>query len=348
MTSKLPNTGTSIFTTMSQLAVKHGALNMSQGFPDFDVSQKLIDLVSFYMNEGKNQYPPSPGIPKFRQAIATMHEHHFGTSHDFESEITITSGATEAIFCAIAALIHEGDEVIVFDPAYDCYAPVIELQKAKTIHLNLSDTDFNINWEEVKSSVSSRTRAIIVNTPHNPTGAVMSDEDMLTLQRIAVEHDLYVISDEVYHHIVYDGVKHRSVLQYPELARRSVAIFSFGKTFHATGWKVGYAVAPPELTTEVRKMHQFISFTTHTPSQFALADFAIDPSNYEYLPEFFQSKRDLFLNGVEGSRFEGIPTAGTYFQLLRFDSISKEADTEMANRLTKKFQLATIPISVFF
>lgn len=348
MTSKLPNTPTSIFTTMSLLSMKHGALNMAQGFPDFDVSQQLIDLVTFYMNEGKNQYPPSPGVPKFRQTIATMHQHHFGTTHDPDTEITITSGATEAIFCAITALVHEGDEVIVFDPAYDCYAPVIELQKAKSVHLKLSDIDFSIDWEEVEATVTEKTRAIIINSPHNPTGAVLADTDLLALQKIAVEHNLYVISDEVYHHIVYDGAKHRSVLQYPELAKRSVAIFSFGKTFHATGWKMGYAVAPPELTVEIRKIHQFVSFTTHTPSQFALADFAINPSNYEYLPDFFQAKRDLFMRGIEGSQFEGKPTAGTYFQLLRFDKISKEADTDMANRLTKEFQLASIPISVFF
>ena len=348
MNSKLPDTGTSIFTTMSQLAVEHGALNMAQGFPDFDVSQELIDLVTFYMNDGKNQYPPSSGIPEFRQAIVDMHNHHFGTSHDAEKEVTVTTGATEAVFCAITALVHEGDEVILFDPAYDCYAPVIELQKAKSVHLKLSDDDFSIDWDEVSSVTGQKTRAVIVNSPHNPTGAVLSDEDMLRLQGIAIENDLYVISDEVYHHIAFDGFKHRSVLQYPELAKRSVAVFSFGKTFHVTGWKVGYAVAPAELSVEIRKIHQFISFTTHAPGQYALADFLENPSNYEYLPSFFQNKRDLFLEGVDGSRFSYVPTAGTYFQLLKFDKISKESDTEIANRLTREFKLATIPISVFF
>ena len=321
---------------------------MAQGFPDFDVSQELIDLVTFYMNDGKNQYPPSSGIPKFRQAIVDMHSHHFGTSHNSETEVTVTAGATEAIFCAITALVHEGDEVILLDPAYDCYDPVIELQKAKGIHLRLSDDDFSIDWDEVSSVIGSKTRAIIINSPHNPTGAVLSDEDMLRLQKIAIEHDLFVISDEVYHHIVFDGLKHRSVLQYPELAKRSIAIFSFGKTFHVTGWKVGYAVAPPEISVEIRKIHQFISFTTHTPSQFALGDFLKSPSNYEYLPAFFQKKRDLFLEGVTESRFSGTPAAGTYFQLLKFDKISKESDVEIANRLTREFKLASIPISVFF
>ncbi|MCP4458470.1 MAG: aminotransferase class I/II-fold pyridoxal phosphate-dependent enzyme [Cytophagales bacterium] len=348
MTSKLPNTGTSIFTTMSQRAAKHGALNMAQGFPDFDVSQELIDRVALHMNEGRNQYPPSAGIPDFRQAIAEMHSHHFGTSHDPETEITVTSGATEALFSTITALIHEGEEVIVFDPAYDSYEPVIELQKAKTVHLKLSDHDFTIGWQEVVSAITDKTRAIIINTPHNPTGAVMTDADMLALDKIATEHDLIVISDEVYHHIVFDGAKHRSVLQYPELAKRSVAIFSFGKTFHATGWKVGYVAAPKEITAEIRKIHQFVTFTTHTPCQFAIADFVRNPSNYEYLPDFFQKKRDIFLDGVKGSRFEGSPASGTYFQLLRFDNISKESDTEMANRLTREFQLASIPISNFF
>jgi len=348
MISKLPNTGTSIFTTMSLLSAQHGALNMAQGFPDFDVSQELIDRVYFHMNKGRNQYPPSAGIPAFREALAAMHQHHFGTSHDPDKEITVTSGATEALFSTISALVYEGDEVIVFDPAYDSYEPVIDLQKAKAIHLKLSDEDFSVNWEEVKSVISERTRAIIVNSPHNPTGAVLSETDLLALQKIAVDNDLFVISDEVYHHIVFDGVKHRSVLQYPELAKRSVAIFSFGKTFHATGWKLGYAVAPAEITAEIRKIHQFVTFTTHTPSQFALADFVGNSANYEYLPSFFQQKRDLFLDGLKGSRFEWNPTSGTYFQLVRFDKISKEADTDMANRLTREFKLATIPVSVFF
>ena len=348
MISKLPNTGTSIFTTMSQQAVENGALNMAQGFPDFDVSKELIDLVTFYMNEGKNQYSPSSGIPEFRKAIVEMHSHHFGISHNAEKEITVTAGATEALFCAITALVHEGDEVILFDPAYDCYDPVIKLQKAKGVHLKLSDKDFSIDWNEVTSAIGSKTRAIIINTPHNPTGAVLSNEDMLRLQEIAVVNDLFVISDEVYHHIVFDGLKHRSVLQYPELAKRSVVTFSFGKTFHVTGWKVGYVVAPPELSVEIRKVHQFVSFTTHTPSQFAFTDFLKDPSNYEYLPDFFQKKRDLFFEGVTGSRFSGTPVAGTYFQLLKFDKISKESDIEIANRLTQEFKLAAIPISVFF
>ncbi len=348
MTSKLPHVGTSIFTKMSLLSAEHGALNMAQGFPDFDVSQELIDLVSHHMNKGRNQYPPSAGIPKLRQAIATMHASLTQTDHDPHTQITITTGATEALFASITAFVQAGDEVIIFDPAYDSYEPVINLQGAKAIHCRLQSPEFRIDWDEVKKKVSSKTSTILINTPHNPTGMVMTDEDMKNLEAIAVEHDLLVISDEVYNHLVFDGIEHRSPLQYPELAKRSISIYSFGKTFHATGWKIGYAIAPPAITAEIRKIHQFVTFTTHTPGQFALADFMSDPSTYSYLPSFFQKKRDLFFDGISGSRFSGTPSKGTYFQLLSFEKISQEGDEEMANRLTKEFKLATIPISVFY
>lgn len=347
MISKLPNTQTSIFTVMSALAVEKGALNMAQGFPDFSVSEELIDLVTLHMKKGRNQYPPAIGIPTLRSAIAGMHQHMMGISPDVDQEITITTGATEALFCAITALVHEGDEVIVFDPAYDSYEPVIELQKAKTVHVRLNDESFTIPWDEVLSKVNNKTKAIIINTPHNPTGAVMTDADMLRLQVLAEEYNLFVISDEVYNHMVYDGIKHRSVLQYPELAKRSVAVYSFGKTFHATGWKMGYAVAPVEITKELRKIHQFVTFTTHSPGQFAIADFLADQANYSYLPEFFQCKRDLLLSGLSGTAFHAFPSQGTYFQLISFKEMSDKSDVEIARLWTEKFKIATIPVSVF-
>lgn len=330
------------------MASEHGALNMAQGFPDFGVSQELIDLVSHHMNKGRNQYPPSLGIPQLRSAIAGMHENITGTNHDPDAEITVTTGATEGLFCAISVFVNSGDEVIIFDPAYDSYEPVINLQGAKAVHCKLAAPDFKVNWEEVQSKITSKTSTIIINTPHNPTGMVMTDEDMQTLQGIATDNDLLVISDEVYNHLVYDEIEHKSVLQYPELAKRSVAVYSFGKTFHATGWKMGYVVAPTELTAEIRKIHQFVTFTTHSPGQFALADFMQDSATYSYLPTFFQEKRDAFFQGIQGSRFTGIPSNGTYFQLLSFEKISDEKDTEIAEKLTKEFKLATIPISVFY
>jgi methionine aminotransferase len=347
MISKLPNTQTSIFTVMSALSVEHGALNMAQGFPDFSVSEELIDLVTFHMKKGRNQYPPAIGIPALRQSIASMHQYMMGIQPDPDQEITITTGATEALFCAITALIHEGDEVIVFDPAYDSYEPVIELQKARTVHVRLLDGTFEIPWDEVKAKVTNRTKMIIVNTPHNPTGMMMTDADMKMLESIAVEHNLFVISDEVYNHMVYDGVPHLSVLQYPELAKRSVAVYSFGKTFHATGWKMGYAVAPAAITKEIRKIHQFVTFTTHTPGQFAIADYLSEQTHYTYLPKFFQHKRDLFLKGIEGAGFKAIPSKGTYFQLISYEGMSNMGDVKLARMWTEKHKIATVPVSVF-
>jgi methionine aminotransferase len=347
MQSKLPNTQTSIFSVMSALAVEKGALNMAQGFPDFSVSEKLIDRVTYHMKKGRNQYPPAMGIPALREAIAGMHAHMMKLRPDADREITITTGATEALFCAISALIHPGDEVIVFDPAYDSYEPVIQLQQAKAIHVRLTDGAFEIPWDEVKAKITARTKAIIVNTPHNPTGMVMTDADMKMLESIACSQNLFVISDEVYNHMVYDGIEHRSVLQYPDLAKRSVAIYSFGKTFHATGWKMGYAVAPPELTQEIRKIHQFVTFTTHTPGQFAIADYLNDVKHYTYLPAFFQEKRDLFLNGIASTRFKAIPSKGTYFQLISYEGMSGLKDVELARKWTEEHKIATIPVSVF-
>ncbi len=345
--SKLPKTGNSIFTVMSQMAHKHQALNLAQGFPDFEVSPEIIDLVTFHMKKGRNQYVPSMGIPSLRQGITDMVKVTMDVAVDMEN-VTITSGATEGLYASITALVHPGDEVIMFDPSYDSYAPVIELQQGVPIRLKLSDEDFSIDWEVVRSAVTSRTKAIIINTPHNPTGMVMSDDDMKALEEIAIRHDLFVISDEVYGHIVFDEGQHLSVLQFPRLAARSIAVFSFGKTFHTTGWKVGYTIAPAYLTTEIRKIHQFVTFTVHSPTQFALADFIKNESNYMGLSTFFQKKRDLFMTGLGDSAFVGKPSQGTYFQLLSFENLGDDSDEQMAKKLIEINRLATIPVSVFY
>jgi methionine transaminase len=344
--SRLPEVGTSIFTVMSRMALEHGAINLSQGFPDFHVSEKLIDLIHQKMKEGHNQYAPMPGIPALRKAIADVVQKTYLRPTDFETEITITAGGTEAIYAAIAALISEGDEVILFDPSYDSYDPAIRLNGGIPVHLNLSPPDFSINWNEVKNKITSRTRMIMVNTPHNPTGSVLSDSDLKTLEKLATEHDLMVLSDEVYERIIFEDRIHESVLKYPSLRERSIAVFSFGKTFHATGWKVGYAVAPENITREIRKAHQFITFSVNTPVQLALAEYLVDPENYLHLGKFYQQKRDFFLNQIKGSSLKSLPCFGSYFQLVSFEG--KKNDIEMAEWMTKEMKLAPIPVSVFY
>ncbi len=346
--SKLPDVGTSIFSVMSGMATQYGALNLSQGFPDFQISEELIDLVSKHMREGRNQYPPSIGIGPLREAIAGMTEHLYGHMPDPDSEITVFTGATEAIYCAIAALIQKGDEVIIFDPAYDSYDPVVRLHGGVPVHINLEAPYFRIPWEEVASRINDRTRAIFINNPHNPTGTILTNEDLLQLEKLAVQYDLLVISDEVYHNMVFDDQKHHSVLEFEALRQRSVAAFSFGKTFHATGWKMGYAVASKEVTDELRRVHQFVTFTVNTPIQFALGEFIRNPVHFEQLPGFFQRKRDYFLQSIEGSRFEAVPSSGTYFQILSYAGISDEADQAMAENMTKQNGLASISVSVFY
>jgi methionine aminotransferase len=344
--SRLPEVGTSIFTVMSRMALEYGAINLSQGFPDFPVSEKLVDFIHQKMIEGHNQYAPMPGVPALRIAIADVVEKTYQRPTDFETEVTITSGGTEAIFASIAALIREGDEVIMFDPSYDSYDPAVRLNGGIPIHLNLSPPSFSIDWNEVKKKITSRTRMIMINTPHNPTGSVLSEFDLKSLEKIAVEHDLIVLSDEVYERIIFEKKSHESVLKYPGLRERCIAVFSFGKTFHATGWKVGYTIASENLTREIRKTHQFITFSVNTPVQLALAEYLTDPENYLHLGKFYQQKRDFFLNEINGSSMKPLPCFGSYFQLVSYDG--KKSDIEMAEWMTKEMKLAPIPVSVFY
>jgi methionine aminotransferase len=346
--SRLPEVGTSIFAIMSKMSLEHGAINLSQGFPDFPVDKKIIDLISKFMHEGNNQYAPMPGVPALRNVIADVISKTYSHTVDPETEITITAGATEALFSAIAALVDKGDEVILFDPSYDSYAPSIRLNGGVPVHINLRYPDFSIDWNQVKSKINPRTRIIMVNTPQNPSGAVLSENDLKSLQSIAVEHDLIVLSDEVYERIIFDGVKHQSVLQYPELAARSLAVYSFGKTFHATGWKVGYVIAPKNITAEIRKAHQFVTFSVNTPVQLALAEYMKTPEHYLNLGSFYQQKRDYFLSGIKGSSFEPLACGGSYFQSLSYKTISNLSDRDMAEELTRKNKVASVPISAFY
>jgi methionine aminotransferase len=348
MHSKLPDIGTTIFTVMSGLANECGALNLSQGFPDYDGPQPLREALARRVRDGFNQYAPMAGVLDLREQIAAKLERYYQVVANPESEITVVPGATEAIYCAITACIHPGDEVIVFDPAYDSYEPSVTLAGGITRHIPMSEADFSIDWDQVATTINDRTRMIIINSPHNPSGAVLEDSDLRQLERLVQLHDLLVVSDEVYEHLVFDGARHCSVLQYPGLRERSFAVFSFGKTFHVTGWKTGYCVAPPALTRELRKVHQFVAFVAVTPVQFALADFmALEPDYPASLASFYQAKRDLFSARLEGSRFKLRPSAGTYFQLLDYSAISNEHDEELAVRYTRERGIASIPISVF-
>jgi methionine transaminase len=345
--SKLPDVGTTIFAVMSKMAAEHHAINLSQGFPDFPVSEKLISLVSEAMQQGHNQYAPMPGLPSLRESIAQM----IGINHavilNAETEITITAGATEALFATLMALVKKGDEVIVFDPAYDSYGPAIRLSGGTPVHLKLNNR-FGINWDEVAAAITERTRIIMINSPHNPSGAILTTEDIAQLEQLVLKHDLLVLSDEVYEWIIFDGEQHQTVLKSDILRERSIAVFSFGKTFHATGWKVGYTVAPEQISKEIRKVHQFLTFSVNTPMQWALANYLNNPENYNYLPSFYQKKRDYFSDKIKNSRFEILPCKGTYFQLLSYKEISNKPDTEMAEWLTKEKGVASIPVSVFY
>jgi methionine aminotransferase len=348
ISSRLPEVGTSIFTVMSKMALDHGAINLSQGFPDFPVSEELIELIYANMRAGHNQYAPMPGAPALKQSIAQVVSESYNRPTDPDTDVIITAGGTEALYSAIAAFIREGDEVIILDPAYDSYDPAVRLNGGVPVHVNLVAPSFAVPWDELRSKITRRTRAIMINTPHNPTGSVMSESDMRSLEKIAVEHDLIVISDEVYERLIYDGKKHESVLKYPDLSKRSIACFSFGKTFHATGWKVGYTVAPADLTTEIRKTHQFITFAVNTPVQLAIATYLQKPENYLHLGKFYQAKRDFFLDQIKGSSFEALPCYGSYFQLLSYRNISGKNEIEMAEWMTKEHKVASIPVSVFY
>ena len=346
--SKLPNAKTSIFAVMSGLAAKEQALNLSQGFPNFKTSETLIRLVSEAMKKGLNQYAPMPGIMSLREAIAQKIDNTYRICYSPDTEITVTAGATQAIFTIIAAFINKGDEVIIFTPAYDCYEPSVELFGGIVHSVALKAPDYKTDWQQVKSLVSSKTKMILINTPHNPTGSILQAEDLIELQTIVRDTNIIILSDEVYEHIIFDGAVHQSVMLYPELVQRSFVVASFGKTFHHTGWKTGYVLAPNFLMNEFRKAHQFNVFCVNHPVQVGLAEFLKNPDNYLGLPEFYQQKRDYFLNLIKGSRFEFAPAKGTYFQLLSYQNISEEYDYDYAIRLTKEHKIASIPISVFY
>lgn len=348
LVSKLPFTGTSIFAVMSALAREHNAINLSQGFPDFPVSEELIRLVNSFMKKGLNQYAPMPGILPLREGIAGMFMEKYKAGYHPESEITITAGATQGLFTAIAAFIRPGDEVIVFEPAYDSYAPAVMLQGGMVKYAKLKSSDYSIDWETLPSLISGNTRMIIINSPHNPTGSILKANDMKRLEKLTANRDILILSDEVYEHLIFDGNIHESVCRYPNLARRSLVIGSFGKTFHTTGWKCGFVLAPANLTAEFRKVHQFVVFAVNTPVQYAVAEFLKKPENYLNLGDFYQQKRDLFLKLTSTSRFKSVPAGGTYFQLLDYSRISEEKEFDFAVRLTKEFGIASVPVSSFY
>jgi methionine transaminase len=345
--SKLPAVGTTIFTVMSRLAAELGAINLSQGFPDFDCDPALVDAVARHMRAGRNQYAPMQGVLPLREAIAAKYAHLHNREYDPDTEVTVTSGGTEAIFAAASAVLHPGDEAIVLEPCYDSYLPAIALSGAEPVIVPLTYPDYGVDWNAVRAAVTPRTRLIFLNSPHNPAGAVLTPTDLDALTALVEDTNILIVSDEVYEHIIFDGVQHESMARRPELAARSFIIGSFGKTYHVTGWKVGSVVAPAALTAELRKVHQFVTFSTHTPVQYALADFLSDWRQLAALGPFFQRKRDLFLRLMEGSRFTPLRCRGSYFQLMDYSAITAEADADFAVRLTREHGVASIPTSPF-
>ncbi|MBM3342978.1 MAG: aminotransferase class I/II-fold pyridoxal phosphate-dependent enzyme [Betaproteobacteria bacterium] len=348
ITSKLPNVGTTIFTVMSRLAAEHNAINLSQGFPDFDCAPQLRELFCKYINSGYNQYPPMAGVMRLREAIAEKMSSLYGAHYDPEHEVTVTPGATYAIFTAVSAFVNPGDEVILFEPAYDSYAPAVEVNGGKCVYVQLQYPDYGIDWNAVKHAITPKTRMIILNSPNNPTASVMSGEDFRVLASLLRDTDIIIASDEVYEHLVYDGHKHQSVASVPGLAERSIVVNSFGKTYAVTGWKMGYALAPKNLMLEFRKVHQFNAFVCNSPVQYAFADYLKNKDAYLSLSVFYQRKRDFFLEGLKGSRFKPLPSRGTFFQNLAYDAISDELDYDIAIRLTREKGVASIPVSVFY
>ena len=347
MNSKLPDVKTTIFTIMGKLAQENKAINLSQGFPDFATDSKLIDLVTSAMKSGYNQYAPMQGIMSLREQIAKKFNELYNVSYKPDTEITITSGATQAIFTIISTFIHQDDEVIIFKPAYDCYEPAVELNKGKSIFVQLEAPNFAVDWAKVKEQINAKTKMIIINTPHNPSGSVWSKQDMIQLETLVKDTDIILLSDEVYEHIIFDNKPHQSVCKFPYLKERSFIVASFGKTFHTTGWKMGYCTAPSELMHEFRKVHQFNVFCANHPFQIAFAEYLKNTANYNSLNLFYEEKRNFFLDAIRDSRFKFIPSSGTYFQLLDYSDITNEGDIEYAQRLVKENQLACIPISVF-
>jgi methionine transaminase len=346
--SRLPHVGTTIFTVMSRLAAECGAINLSQGFPDFSAPPLLYDLVAKHMRAGSNQYAPMAGALPLREALAAKAEALYGARYDPEHEITVTAGGTQAIFTAVACMVRPGDEAILFEPVYDSYAPAVELNGGLPVRVRLTHPGYRPDWAEVRRRMGPRTRLILVNTPHNPSGTAWSEADLTALADLVRGTDVAVVADEVYEHILFDGRRHWSCARHPELAARSFVVGSFGKTYHVTGWKVGYVLAPRELTLEFRRAHQFVVFTVNTPVQLALAEYLADASRYLDLGAFYQRKRDLFRAGLAASRLELLPCEGTYFQLASYARVSDEPDVALAERLTREIGVAAIPTSVFY
>ena len=348
LTSKLPSVVTTIFTTMSALAAEVGAINLSQGFPDYECSAELIELVNKAMKDGHNQYAPMAGVLALREQIAIKTEKLYGAKYDPGTEITVTAGGTQAIFTAICTVVNPNDEVIIFEPAFDCYAPAIKLMGGVVKAMELQPPNYRIDWEMVKKLVTNRTKLIIINSPHNPTATTLHKEDIDALMTLIKGRDIFIISDEVYEHLIYDGATHHSMARYPELAERSFVVASFGKLFHATGWKVGYCLAPAYLMNEFRKIHQYIVFSVNSAVQTGIAEYLQDEQVYLHLPAFFQQKRDYFLAGLSQTKFELLPSSGSYFQLAKYGHLSNESDIDFTLRLTKEAGVAAIPTSVFY
>jgi len=346
--TKLPEWGTSIFTIMSRMAVEHNAINLAQGFPDFNCDQELLELVSYFQNKGFNQYAPMQGVPNLRKSISEKIKKIYSKHYDFDKEITVTAGATQALYTAITSVIKRGDEVIIFEPAYDSYVPDILSNGGIPVYIPLNPNNYSYDWELIQNKISDKTKAIILNSPHNPIGSLISKDDMEQLEKLTRETEILIISDEVYEHITFDGEKHISLASSNELSKRTFVISSFGKTYHTTGWKMGYCAAPENLTKEFRKMHQFIVFSTNTPIQHAYAEFMKQEDRYLSLGKFYQHKRDVFINEIKSSKFKLKPCKGTYFLLLDYSTISNKSDIEFSEYLTKEMGVAVIPLSPFY
>lgn len=346
--SKLPNVGTTIFTVMSSLAAQHNAINLGQGFPDYEMNKTLISLVNSAMKKGFNQYVHMNGYMPLRETLAEKAQFLYNISINPENQITITPGGTYALYTALTTILHPGDEVIVFEPAYDSYIPAIELNGAKPVTIPLMFPDYKIDWEVVRTKISEKTKAIMINSPHNPTGSILSKEDMIQLQNIVTGTNIFIISDEVYEHLIFDGKKHESILNYPDLLKRSFVCFSFGKVYHCTGWKLGYCIASEQLMNEFRKIHQFNCFTCDTPKQVAISEFLQYKDQYLQLGNFLQQKRDYLQNLMKQTRFKALPSYGSYFQLYSYNEIDDTTEKEFAINLTKEFGVATIPVSAFY
>ena len=346
--SKLPDIAPTIFTVMSSLAIEHKAINLGQGFPDYPMSKELISLVNKYMKHGHNQYTHMHGLPALRDTIAEKIFNLYQTNINAQSEITITPGGTYAIYTSLTAVLRPGDEVIVFEPAYDSYIPNIEINGATPVLIPLTYPDYKINWDLVKKSITANTKMIMLNSPHNPTGSVLSKEDIIALQDVVKGTNIFILSDEVYEHLVYDGLQHESILRYPDLLQRSFVCFSFGKIYHCTGWKLGYCIAPPHMTEEFRKVHQFNCFSCNTPMQFALAEYLRQKDSYIHVGSFLQQKRDYFQQLMEQTKFKPFVSHGSYFQLYSYADISDESEKDFSMRLTKQIRVVTIPVSAFY